>query len=202
LHNQFGLREFYLADLDAIAGGKPGLDLYVRLRHAGFPLMVDAGVSRESQAEAVLKAGVDCVLGLETLRGPEVVDSLCSGDRASRLIFSLDLKEGRPLGDLSTWNTSDPWVILSRAVDSNIQRILVLDLARVGMGQGVGSLDLCRRIKQAFPHVQVMTGGGVRHREDLQMLEECGIDGVLAASALHDGRLVPEDVKPYCRGTL
>src|SRR5881398_3704297 len=53
---RFGLRELYLADLDAIAGAGPGWATYAGLRAAGFALWVDAGVRDLAQALAVAGA--------------------------------------------------------------------------------------------------------------------------------------------------
>src|SRR5947207_216178 len=41
---QFGFTEFYLADLDAIQGGRPALDVYHALRADGYRLWIDAGI--------------------------------------------------------------------------------------------------------------------------------------------------------------
>ncbi len=199
LQKQFGFRDFYLADLDAIACQTPHFDLYAQLQNAGFRLLVDAGVRQECDALAILDSGVDCILGLETIMGPAVLRSLACGENRSRITFSLDLKDGQPLGDLSAWLSTDPWSIASLAVQAGIRRVILLDLARVGMGQGVGTEKLCTRIKETYPEVTVITGGGLGTLQDLERLEACGVDGVLVASALHDGRLVPADLKPYCR---
>ena len=198
LRNHFGFRDFYLADLDAIAGQSPHFDTYSQLQQIGIHLMIDAGVRLERDALEVLESGVDCILGLETIPGPALLRILASSGLAARIVFSLDLKCGAALGDLSSWGATDPWAIVSQAVQAGIQRVIVLDLARVGMGQGVGTEAICSRIKHSHAHVQVITGGGVNGKADLERLEACGIDAVLVASALHDGRLVPEDVKLYC----
>lgn len=72
--------------------------------------------------------------------------------------------------------------------------MIVLDLAGVGVDGGVPTLPLCRAIRSEFPDVQVITGGGVRGRGDLQALAAADVDGVLVASALHNGQVTPEDV--------
>ena len=75
-----------------------------------------------------------------------------------------------------------------------VRRLLVLDLARVGLGGGIGTRDLCARLCSAFPKVEVSAGGGVRHRGDLEELRACGVGAALVASALHDGRLTRADL--------
>jgi phosphoribosylformimino-5-aminoimidazole carboxamide ribotide isomerase len=72
--------------------------------------------------------------------------------------------------------------------------LIVLDLARVGLGGGTGTEALSARLAEAYPDVEVFAGGGVRGSEDLHRLRACGAAGVLVASALHDRRLQPGDL--------
>jgi phosphoribosylformimino-5-aminoimidazole carboxamide ribotide isomerase len=65
----------------------------------------------------------------------------------------------------------------------------VLDLARVGVGEGVGTEKLCARLKQSYPDVEITAGGGVRTLDDVHLLDTIGVDYVLVSSALHDGRI-------------
>jgi phosphoribosylformimino-5-aminoimidazole carboxamide ribotide isomerase len=75
--------------------------------------------------------------------------------------------------------------------------MIVLDLAQVGVGAGVATGNLCRQLRQRFAGLRLITGGGVRHEEDLTELAALGIDGVLVASALHDGRLMRNDLQRF-----
>jgi phosphoribosylformimino-5-aminoimidazole carboxamide ribotide isomerase len=96
------------------------------------------------------------------------------------------LRDGHPLG---AWNTTDPLVIAERAIAASIQRLIVLDLARVGMPDGTGTEDLARTLIHRFADLQLFVGGGVRSMDDVKRLEALGVRGVLVASALHDGLL-------------
>ena len=49
-----GVRELYIADLDAIAGAEPAWDILASLRTLAVPLWVDAGVYEPSQFRASL----------------------------------------------------------------------------------------------------------------------------------------------------
>jgi phosphoribosylformimino-5-aminoimidazole carboxamide ribotide isomerase len=107
----------------------------------------------------------------------------------------LDLKAGSPLGDLSGWHGPSPWDIAQEAIEAGVQKLIVLDLAQVGLEAGVSTVPLCGRIKREFPHVSLITGGGIRHVEDLLELKATGIEGVLIASALHNGAIGPSELQ-------
>jgi phosphoribosylformimino-5-aminoimidazole carboxamide ribotide isomerase len=192
--DRFGLRELYVADLDAIGGGEPEWHAYGGIRALGCRLWVDRGIREVEAARALAAAGIEgIVVGLETVAGPGVVAGLCR-EYGERVVFSLDMKEGMPLGDLAPWERPDAWSIARQAITAGVRRIIVLDLARVGREGGPGTEDLCRRLVEAFPEVEVVAGGGVRDLADLQRLRQIGVSGVLVASALHDGRVGVEDL--------
>jgi phosphoribosylformimino-5-aminoimidazole carboxamide ribotide isomerase len=70
-----------------------------------------------------------------------------------------------------------------------VRRLIVLDLAQVGTGTGTGTEELCRRLGEMYPDVEIIAGGGVRDEKDLDRLAQCGVKAALVASALHDGKV-------------
>jgi phosphoribosylformimino-5-aminoimidazole carboxamide ribotide isomerase len=199
LQGKFGFDEFYLADLDAIQNGEPNLYVYRKLQMEGFRLWVDAGV--RNGASLTLKMLIianipNIILGLESVENPDELRHMVGRIGSDRAVFSLDLKDGKPLADGHHWATDDAFAIAHRSILSmGVRRMIALDLARVGVGQGSGTEELCIRIKQAHPAVSLSAGGGVRGIDDVRRLDGLGIDHVLVASALHDGRINADDVK-------
>jgi phosphoribosylformimino-5-aminoimidazole carboxamide ribotide isomerase len=182
----FALRELYVADLDAIAGAEPAWAVYDAVRAAGASLWVDAGVRAAEDGVRLARAGT-VVAGLETVAGPDVVECLAA-ELGDRLVFSLDLRQGAPLA----WG-EDAEAVARSAIARGARRVLVLDLARVGVGEGTGTEALCARLAAAYPEVEVSAGGGVSGKGDLERLRGCGVRAALVASALHDGRLTRSD---------
>ncbi len=194
VRDAFGLDQFYLADLDGILHQKPNFDLYRLLAADGFQLLVDAGVRQPFDALNIqADAGLHVVVGLETCRSPEDLARIVAC--TSNVTFSLDLQNGIPRFsvDASDWRRELDEIV-RQVVLANVSSIIVLDLSDVGMGTGGSTDTLCRFIRHEFPKLQLITGGGVRSRDDLIRLSELGVDGVLVASALHDGRLIRSDL--------
>jgi phosphoribosylformimino-5-aminoimidazole carboxamide ribotide isomerase len=163
------------------------------LRRHGFRLWIDAGIRQLPLSPALKDGGIEgIVAGLETLANPQVLGQLCR-DQGDRIIFSLDLQAGTPLGN-PTWTARDPFGIAGEAVAQGVRRLLVLDLACVGQAGGPATAALCAQIAQTYPQVTLAAGGGVRDVKDLRLLEQCGVQAVLVASALHDGALRREDL--------
>jgi phosphoribosylformimino-5-aminoimidazole carboxamide ribotide isomerase len=190
LRAHFGFDELYVADLDAIMGGAPSSAVLGALQREHFRLWVDAGIRGVEDAKKVRQAGVAVlVAGLETLAGPEVLEKLCREHGRERVVFSLDLRTGVSLGKAEAWSEREPGEIARRAVAAGVERLLVLDLARVGAGTGTGTEDLCAQLATDYPHLRLAAGGGIGGMEDVRRLTACGVQTVLVASALHDGRI-------------
>lgn len=194
--DNFGLSEIYVADLDAIAGAAPAQAIYQDLTRDSFRLWVDAGVRRNADAEFLGASDIArIVVGLETVAAPEELASVCAACGTDRVMFSLDLKHGQPLACGAAWGASDAFAIACRAIEAGVTAVIVLDLARVGVNDGPGTETLCRRLREKHPEIELVAGGGVRHAGDLQRLRDCGVNAVLVASALHDGKITAADVR-------
>ena len=190
-----GFRASYVADLDAIGGKEPAWAIYRELLEAGLEPWIDAGVSNVEQAGALSRFEVAgrrltaIVAGLESLPDPDTLAELLAVVGPERLIFSLDLKSGRPLTEAPAWQNLTPAQIAVVALRLGVRRMIVLDLAAVGMGHGVGTESFCRDLRCLDPRLQIIAGGGVRGAADLRSLAQAGCNAALVASALHDGRL-------------
>ena len=195
----FKIARFYLADLDAIAGQSLASDVYDVLQSSGFSLWVDAGVRTCPDAEAVARSGVaNIIIGLETLEGFQQWQACVQRFGPNRLVFSLDLYNGKPMKS-NEWNSEDVLGIVDQVMQIGCQRMIVLDVARVGMDGGIGTESVCRQILAKYPQTEVILGGGIRNREDLQQAANAGATGVLIASALHDGRIGEKEIEEYDR---
>jgi phosphoribosylformimino-5-aminoimidazole carboxamide ribotide isomerase len=200
----FGATTCYVADLDAIERERWQMDAWQAISHAGLRLWLDAGLGgplpffRVRHACESLGIVTEHIIGLESLAASEASLSrlvqLCRVQFHNvPLIFSLDMKEGRPLAKHPPWQSLDPIEIVARIVETGISRLIVLDLADVGTGGGTRTLDLCRQLRAKYPHLELIAGGGVRNLDDLKRIADAGCRAALVASALHDGRLTQND---------
>jgi phosphoribosylformimino-5-aminoimidazole carboxamide ribotide isomerase len=197
---RLGLDEVYVADLDAIAGGSEGAAgsghaaggaadhrAVLRALARDARLMVDAGVSDAVAARELLDLGAHRVIvGTETLGGAGALDRLLAGLPAGAAILSVDLREGRVLSpDPQLAGLGAPEA-LARLRRPGLREVIVLDLARVGSGEGP-DVGLIAELHDAFPDLELLAGGGVRDADDLRALGAAGASGALVATALHRG---------------
>ena len=188
LSRAFGFTRFYIADLDAICDRRSRLGDLRLVQAYGFELDIDAGIqSPEELARLLAVPGVRPVIGLESIGTRDQFAAVIAGADRERLVFSLDLMNGCPIAT-PDWLAS-PVEVAAIAVEAGIQSLIVLDLAAVGTGEGCPTLAFCREIRARWPHLELMTGGGIRSEADIQTAVESGVDRILVASALHDGRI-------------
>ena len=189
---QLGLRDLYVADLDAIQGNGPQDALVASIAQLGATAWVDAGVTSVASARRALRTGASRVIvGLETLQSFGQLHEICADVGGERVVFSLDLRSGMPvIAETASIPAKTPDAITASAVDAGVSAVIVLDLERVGSAAGV---DLSRlgALRRAVPGVLLLAGGGVRGWDDLLRLEDVGCDGALVATALQNGALDP-----------
>jgi len=187
-----GVRELYVAYLDAIAGGPATMNGGVirQVAALGVPVWVDAGVASPVAADAVLEAGAATVIvGLETLPSLDALREIVDAVGGQRVAFSVDLRGGVPIAPPAVGHGAlSVTELVQRAAGGGVGTIIILDLARVGTGAGI-DLDLIAGARRVAPGVALFAGGGVRSRKELDRLAAAGCDGALVATALLSGAL-------------
>jgi phosphoribosylformimino-5-aminoimidazole carboxamide ribotide isomerase len=192
--DRLGIQELYVADLDAIVAGRPQPALVSALARVS-PLWLDAGITSVGGArEAIANGASRVVIGLETLSSFEALEQICRTVGTERVAFSLDMRDGRPIGRLPAVPPDATAIeTATHAAGSGVGTMIVLDLARVGMGRGL-DLDVIARLRAAVPDVTLIAGGGIRGLADLSRLAKAGGDGALVATALQDGALTAREI--------
>ena len=190
----FGLDELYVADLDAIAGGAGSAGVVEALAREAR-VMVDAGAAAPAAVARLLGLGVArVVIGTESLPGAQALRRLATELPDAPLVLSLDLRGGRVLSPDPALAGIGAVDALARLRDAGAREAIVLDLMRVGSGEGP-DVTLLRELHSRFPDVSLLAGGGVRHAGDLRALADAGAAGALVATALHGGAIAAEDVR-------
>jgi phosphoribosylformimino-5-aminoimidazole carboxamide ribotide isomerase len=191
--DRLGLRELYVADLDAILGTGHNAPVIAELART-MRVLADAGTARADEARQMLALGVArVVVGSETASGPEGIRAIVETLGAERLTVSLDLW-GRRVRWRSPDAPRDPVGIAAEMEWFGVEECIVLELDRVGTKSGVDVGYLGHLVGTA-PRIRWLAGGGVRDLADLLALRSCGIAGALVATALHEGTLTRADLE-------
>lgn len=183
LRNLYPFSTFYIADLDAIAGGQPDKGSLTRLHSmdAAPDLWVDAGLCDEAAlAAALARPRYFPVLGSESQRDGELLNRFA---RHPKLILSLDFFADGFHGPASLLDQPHRWP----------QTVIVMTLGKVGSGAGP-DFNRLDDIKARAGNRSVIAAGGIRGAGDIEALASRGIAGALVATSLHDGSLTPAQI--------
>jgi phosphoribosylformimino-5-aminoimidazole carboxamide ribotide isomerase len=190
LREQLGVTAFYVADLDAIQRRGSSRALIERLveRHADCNWWIDAGFGHPADLGSYLAAPqVDFVIGSESLATLADYGALLAAlPDPTRALLSLDRRLGRFIGPPALWATASLWPAT----------VIAMNLDRVGADAGP-DLTLIQELRTRAPGRAIVAAGGVRDAGDLDLLAAAGASHVLLASALHAGRIGPEELEQH-----
>jgi phosphoribosylformimino-5-aminoimidazole carboxamide ribotide isomerase len=192
---RLGAHELYVADLDAIAGVGDHGSVIRAMAGLGLDVWLDAGAATASDVVRVRALGAArIIVGTETLRDAASLAAMVGvlGDSPSGCVLSLDLRDGVLLGGSPEIPRLGVDELTATAWRAGIRTFIILDLARVGSGEGP-RLGAARSLRRALPAAEVLIGGGVRNQADLAALAAEGFHGALVATALHRGIITSLD---------
>ena len=168
----YPFKTIYIADLDAIQGTSNNEHLIEQLlnKFQSVSFWVDQGIS--SAIELKIQSRRQHVIGSETNISPETLNELFTS--SLEIILSLDFQTKTFLGHQDLLEKTDLWP----------EKIIIMSLSHVGSNNGP-DYKLISDIQKIAGDRKIYVAGGVRHEDDLQTLNDMGIDGVLLATALH-----------------
>ena len=169
-------KETYIADLDRITGAGDHLSTISDISVISST-MVDAGISREADAARLRKVSDSIILGTETASL-----SLIEALQARDVLVSVDMRQGQMVAADPALAES-PTRVVRRLNELDLGGVILLDVARVGSGEGIDLGLLCDAV--SISRHPVIVGGGVRDMRDLEQMEKAGAAGAIVASAVH-----------------
>ncbi|MHA1338635.1 MAG: HisA/HisF-related TIM barrel protein [Promethearchaeota archaeon] len=193
---QYHFEELYIADLDSIIYEKINLELLRKvLTNTSLKVIVDIGIRNMYDFYQIRDIGVSkIILATETIDSLNVISEAINEVGAENLIVSIDMKAKKLLARSEEVSKYSIFEIINQVNKMGITQIILLDLLKIGSKSGCYH-DIYGKIREEYPDLFIIVGGGVRSINDLIFLKEKGINGALIASALHDKLILPEDLK-------
>lgn len=190
-----GFTELYVADLDAIIDCSTDFGVFQHIvEETGLHLMVDAGTTSIERAQKLLDMKISkLIIGTETLHSKNFVKQAVDIFGSNRIVVSLDLKGDKILVKLGFDGCLSPICLLQDFKRMGVSQVIVLDLGRVGSGEGA-NVDFLKKVIVEVG-IDVFVGGGVRDINDLVELRNLGVSGTLIATALHTGKISIDALK-------
>jgi phosphoribosylformimino-5-aminoimidazole carboxamide ribotide isomerase len=201
---ELGARWLHIVDLDGAERGEPvNLALIARMRAAaGCEIQLGGGIRTRASLERTLKIASRAVVGSLAVSEPELVAGWLRELGSERLTLGLDVRidaDATPLVATHGWTRAST-LTLAAAIDryaaAGLRHVLCTDIDRDGALAGPNTA-LYRDCVERWPDIAFQASGGVRDATDLAALATTGVAAAISGKALLEGRLKPEELRPF-----
>jgi len=186
-----GARLLHLINLDGAFGeGKKNQEIIEKIvDEISIPIQLGGGIRTRKDATDLLEKGIDkVILGTMAIENPENVTELAEEFGKDRIIVALDSKESKVVIKGWTQKTDKTAPEFAKILEEKgAGCILYTNVDVEGLMQGFKiepALDLMEAVK-----IPVIYSGGITSLNDLRLLKNSGIYGVVIGSALYKGKI-------------
>jgi phosphoribosylformimino-5-aminoimidazole carboxamide ribotide isomerase len=206
-YRQLGARWLHVVDLDGAKRGEPAnLPLVRRMQQAAeVSVQLGGGIRTRANLEQALGVAQRVVIGSLAVSDPDLVAAWLVELGPERLTLALDVRladDGTPLIATHGW-TQASTLTLAAAIErfsaAGLRHVLCTDIERDGALTGP-NVELYRTCAARWPAIAFQASGGVRDAADLTALAAAGVAATVSGKALLEGRLTPEEIRPFLRG--
>ncbi|CAK7069575.1 MAG: 1-(5-phosphoribosyl)-5-[(5-phosphoribosylamino)methylideneamino] imidazole-4-carboxamide isomerase [Parabacteroides sp.] len=192
-----GIRRLHLVDLD---GARQGRIINYRILEriaTRTSLIIDfgGGLKQEGDLEIAFESGAQMVTGGSiAVKAPATFTSWIQKFGNEKIILGADAKDKKIA--ISGWEeTTDKELVsfIREYYDKGITKTICTEISRDGMLQGP-AIELYKEIKEALPFLYLIASGGVSSIQDIEKLEEAGIQAVIFGKAIYEGRIRLKDL--------
>jgi phosphoribosylformimino-5-aminoimidazole carboxamide ribotide isomerase len=189
-----GVRWLHVVDLDGALAGEPRqLEVAARIvadTHGLTRVEVGGGLRTIEDVAGALGIGAArAAIGTAALRDPGFAKDLVDRYGSSRIVGSIDIRNGLALGD--GWRPGAPGVPATDAItmlaDAGIETFEVTAIERDGSLEGP-DLELLRALVD-LDRGRIIASGGVASIEDVLAVQAAGCAGAIVGKAIYEGRI-------------
>ncbi len=192
-----GASFLHLVDLDGALAGHSVNEKAIRdiLSRVDIPVELGGGLRSIEAVQHMLELGITrCIIGTKAVENPEFIRELVERFGPEKIVAGIDAIEG--IVAIAGWEktSSKTAVELGRKMkEYGVRHIVYTDISRDGMLSGP-NVAYTRMLTEQTG-LDVIASGGVSCVEDLEILYENGIQGVIIGKALYEGKInLPEVV--------
>jgi len=195
-----GITRLHLVDLDGAKAHHIVNHKVLETIATQTKLIIDfgGGLKTDDDLRIAFECGARMITGGSiAVKSPEVFEAWITKFGADRIILGADVKDEKIAVTGWTEDTDLQLVpFLENYVSKGITKVICTDIAKDGMLQGA-SVELYKKILQAFPKMYLVASGGVSNLGDLELLAEAGLPAVIFGKAIYEGHIALKDLEPF-----
>ena len=186
-----GATFLHLVDLDGALAGHSVNESAIRavVQQVDVPVELGGCLRSIEAVKSMLDLGVSrCIIGTKAAERPEFIRELVDAFGPERIVAGVDAKEGMVAVD--GWERTSEMTAVDLCLkmkEYGVQHIVYTDISRDGMLSGP-NVTYTKMLTEKTG-LDVIASGGVSCMEDLDMLYENGILGVIIGKALYENKI-------------
>jgi len=196
-----GANTLHIIDLDAALNVGNNFAVIAQIADAvNLPIQVGGGIRKLETAEKLLEMGISrIILGALAFNEPHILTKLQKKFGNEHVIVALDNQNGRVM--VEGWKTPTKLGIeeaLTKFLDLQVKTFLVTSITQDGtlIGPDINTLSkVC-----VNPRVNIIAAGGVSSLNDLIILKQIGVKGVVVGKALYEGVFTLKEALKVAKG--
>lgn len=197
---EHGIRRLHVVDLDGAASNHVVNYRTLERIASRTSLIIDFGGGVKSDEDLVIafENGAQMVTGGSiAVKDPELFSSWLEKFGNEKIILGADAKDRKiAVNGWKDESTCDLFPFLEGYIKKGITKVICTDISCDGMLQGP-SVELYKDILTRFPDLHLIASGGVSCADDIRILEETGVPGVIFGKALYEGRISFKELESF-----
>lgn len=187
-----GIKRLHIVDLD---GAKQGIIINIDVLQkisVSTKLKIDfgGGIKTTEDVESVFNSGAAYInIGSIAVKQPNLIFEWIRIFGTHKILLGADVKDEMIM--INGWQQSTTINVIDYINDyvgKGINNIFCTDISKDGLLQGA-SVNLYKKILNAFPQLSLIASGGVSSINDVEELEVIGCSGVIIGKALYEGKI-------------
>ncbi len=195
-----GIEYLHLVDLDGAKIGAVKNQKILEDIKTNTNLIVDygGGIRNLKDIESLFNSGADQInIGSLSIQNPELMYSFLETFDTKKIILSPDVLQMKIV--VNGWQESSEIHIfdyIQNYIQRGIEYYVCTDIEKDGMLTG-SSINLYKAILSDFPKLKLIASGGVADIEEIAILKDAGLNGVIIGKAIYEGRISLKQLLPY-----
>lgn len=187
-----GIKRLHLVDLDGAKAGKVINWKVLESIAKNTQLIIDfgGGIKNEADLKIVFESGAAlATIGSLAVKEPALFEAWLKQYGENRFLLGADVKgENIAIGGWLETTEENIIEFIRKYILKGITHLFCTDISKDGKLEGP-SIDLYKKIIQAFPELYFIASGGVSSMQDINDLRLIGCSGVIVGKAIYEGRI-------------
>ncbi|MFA6617844.1 MAG: 1-(5-phosphoribosyl)-5-[(5-phosphoribosylamino)methylideneamino]imidazole-4-carboxamide isomerase [Candidatus Neomarinimicrobiota bacterium] len=197
---EHGIKRLHCVDLDGAKAKHIINDKAIAAICSVKELSVDlgGGIQCDEDIEKAFSLGAKQITaGSIAAKDPRKVEKWLKKYGPDKIILGADFKNGKIA--ISGWEESTSYDLigfLDDYISRGIKTVISTDISKDGMLEGT-AVKIYEMIKNRFPGLQLIASGGISCMDDIKVLNDLGIYGVIVGKAIYEKKISLKELEEF-----